>query len=147
MSLTTLSGVVTGIRHSTETRGHVGRNGGNIQTGQVLAFRIGDQSAQIKLKDVPDIRDGERVTLAGRHRNGSFQALALRNDQTRAVYGTPAMPGYILGGLMVLLGVPLLFIVVGVLFLGAGGYTLYQAYGYDKAAGMLRDQNRAGAPR
>lgn len=138
MTLTTLSGVATGIRHSTETRGHVGRNGGNIQTGQVLAFRIGDHSAQIKLKDVPDVRDGDRVTLAGQLKNGTFHALALRNDQTRAVYSNPAMPGYIMGGLMVALGVPLLFILVGVLFIGFGGYTLYQANSYSKAAGMLR---------
>ena len=143
MSLTTLSGVVTGIRHSTETVGHVGKNGGHIHTGQVLAFRVDDHPAQLKLKDMPDIREGERVTLAGRQKNGTFQALALRNDQTRAVYATPAAAGYVMGGLMVALGVPLLFVLVGVLFIGFGGYTLYQAHNYSKAAGMLRGQNHA----
>jgi len=138
MSLATLSGVVTGIRHSTETVGHVGKGGGQIHTGQVLTFRIDDQPAQIKLKDMPDIREGERVTLAGRLKNGTFQALALRNDQTRAIYAMPAVAGYVMGGLMVALGIPLLFILVGVLFIGFGGYTLYQAHNYAKAASMLR---------
>ncbi len=137
MSLTTLSGVVSGIRHSTETEGHIGKGGGNVRTGQVLAFRIGDTSAQIKLKDVPDIRDGEQVTLAGHMKNGAFRALAIRNDTTRAVYGTAPMPGYILGGLMVLVGIPLLLVIIGVVFIGVGGYTLYQAHNYATANKML----------
>ncbi len=37
MGLTTLSGAVSGIRHSTETRGTVGRNGGSVKTGQVFS--------------------------------------------------------------------------------------------------------------
>jgi len=30
MALTTLSGTVSGIRHSSETSGHIGKNGGNV---------------------------------------------------------------------------------------------------------------------
>ncbi len=137
MSMTTLTGTVSGIRHSTETVGHIGKNGGSIQSGQVLSFRVDGRSAQIKLKDMPDVDEGDRVTLAGRMKNGSFRALALRNDQTSAVYSTAPLPGYVMGVLMVLLGLPLLFVLVGVVFLGIGGYTLYQAYEYDQAAKML----------
>lgn len=46
----------------------------------------------------------------------------MRNDRTRAIYATPAMPGYIMGGLMTAVGLPLLFILVGVFFIGFGGY-------------------------
>lgn len=138
MSLSTLSGVVTGLRHSTETVGQIGRNSGSVSTGQVLAFRIDERSAQIKLKDMPDIRDGERVTLAGRLKNGTFHALALRNDQTGAVYSTSPTPGYVIGGLLVLVGIPLLALLVGVLFIGFGGFTLYQAYNYAQAAKLLK---------
>lgn len=106
--------------HQTTTGGYVG----NIQTGQVLAFCIGDHSVQIKLRDVPDVRDGDRVTLAGKLKDGTFLTLALCNDQIRAVYSYPATPGYIMRCLMVALGVPLLFILVGVLFIGFGGFTL-----------------------
>jgi hypothetical protein len=138
MSLITLSGPISGIRHSTETQGQIGKNGGSVQTGQVVAFRIDDRSAQIRLKDMPDIRDGDHVTLAGREKNGIFQALALRNDSTRAIYSTSAMPGYVMGGLMVAVGIPLTLLLVGVLFLGFGGFTLYQAYNYDQAAKLLQ---------
>ncbi len=138
MALTTLSGTVTGIRHSTETVGQIGKNGGSVQTGQVMAFRVDERSAQIKLKDMPDLRDGERVTLAGRAKNGTFRALALRNDQTRAVYATAAWPGYVMGGIMVALGIPLSLMIIGLPFLLVGLYTLYQAYNYAQAEKMLQ---------
>ena len=138
MGLTTLSGAVSGIRHSTETRGTVGRNGGSVKTGQVIAFRVGERSAQIKLADVPDIRDGDEVTLAGREKNGVFKALALRNDKTRAVYSIPTTVGYLMGALLVALGIMTLFILVGVVFIAGGLWTLYEAYTYTRAANMLR---------
>jgi len=138
MALATLTGPVSGIRHSTETRGTVGRNGGSVNTGQVIAFRVGERSAQIKLPDVPDLRDGDQVTLAGSEKNGVFRALALRNDQTRAVYSIPTTIGYLMGGLLCLVGVMLLVFIVGILFIGAGAWTLYEAYNYTRAANMLK---------
>ena len=138
MALTTLSGAVSGIRHSTETRGTVGRNGGSVKTGQVIAFRVGDRSAQIKLAEVPDIRDGDQVTLAGREKNGVFRALALRNDKTGAVYSIPATIGYIMGALLIAVGVMTLFLLVGVIFIAGGAWTIYEAYTYTHAASMLR---------
>lgn len=138
MGLTTLSGAVSGIRHSTETRGTVGRNGGSVKTGQVIAFRVGERSAQIKLADVPDIRDGDEVTLAGREKSGVFKALALRNDKTRAVYSIPTTVGYLMGGALIAVGVMTLFILIGVVFIAGGLWTLYEAYNYTQAANMLR---------
>ncbi|MCW5654861.1 hypothetical protein [Hydrogenophaga sp.] len=138
MPLTTLSGVITGIRHSTETVGQIGKNGGSVQTGQVLAFRVDDRSARIKLKDMPDVRDDDRVTLAGRVKNGTFHALAMRNDQTRAVFATAAWPGYVMGGIMVALGIPLSLMIIGLPFLVVGIYTLYQAVQYTQAARLLQ---------
>jgi len=138
MALTTLSGAVSGIRHSTETRGTVGRNGGSVKTGQVIAFRVGDRSAQIKLAEVPDIRDGDQVTLAGREKNGVFRALALRNDKTGAVYSIPATIGYIMGALLIAVGVMTLFLLVGVIFIAGGAWTISEAYTYTQAASMLR---------
>lgn len=138
MSLTTMTGVVSGIRHAPVTEGHIGKNGGSVRTGHALAFRVDDRSVQIKLPVMPDVQDGETVTLAGQLKNGTFQALALRNDRTRAIYATPAMPGYIMGGLMTAVGFPLLFILVGVFFIGFGGYTLWQAHNYAQAAKLLQ---------
>ncbi|WP_188238005.1 hypothetical protein [Sphingopyxis sp. LK2115] len=138
MGLTTLSGAVSGIRHSTETRGTVGRNGGSVKTGQVIAFRVGERSAQIKLADVPDIRDGDEVTLAGREKNGVFKALALRNDKTRAVYSIPTTVGYLMGVTLIALGVMTLIFLIGVVFIAGGLWTLYEAYSYTQAANMLR---------
>ncbi|NIM43967.1 MAG: hypothetical protein GTN84_22250 [Hydrogenophaga sp.] len=138
MSLTTLSGTVSGIRHSSETSGHIGKNGGNVHTKQVIAFRVDGQPAEIKLMNMPDVQDGERVTLAGRMKNGSFRALAMRNDQTRAIYGMPTTMAYVFGALLVLVGLPLLLVLVGVLFIGAGAWTLYEAWLHTQAANLLR---------
>ncbi|MBN8829508.1 MAG: hypothetical protein J0G94_02500 [Sphingomonadales bacterium] len=137
MSLTTMTGVVSGIRHAPVTEGHIGKNGGSVRTGHALAFRVDHRSVQIKLPNMPDVQDGETVTLAGRVKNGTFQALALRNDRTRAIYATPAMPGYVMGCLMTAAGFPLLFILVGVFFIGFGGYTLWQAHNYAQATKLL----------
>lgn len=138
MALTTLSGAISGIRHSTETRGTVGRDGGSVRTGQVMAFRVGERSAQIKLAEVPDVRDGDQVTLAGREKNGVFKALALRNDKTGAVYSIPALIGYIMGALLVIVGAMTLFILVGAIFIAGGLWTLYEAHTYTQAASMLK---------
>lgn len=138
MGLTTLSGEVSGIRHSTETRGTVGRDGGSVKTGQIIAFRVGDRSAQIKLADVPDIRDGDQVTLAGHDKNGVFRALAMRNDKTRAIYAMPTLVGYLMGGTLIALGVMTLVILIGVVFIAGGLWTLYEAYTYTRAANMLK---------
>jgi hypothetical protein len=138
MAIATLTGAVSGIRHSTETRGTVGRNGGSVKTGQVIAFRVDDRSAQIKLADVPDIRDGDQVTLAGGDKNGVFKALALRNDKTGAVYSIPTTVGYLMGATLIALGVMTLFILIGVVFIAGGAWTLYEAYNYTRAANMLK---------
>jgi len=138
MALTLLSGAVSGVRHSTETRGTVGRNGGSVKTGQVIAMRVGERSAQIKLADVPDLRDGDEVTLAGRDAGGVFKALALRNDRTGAVYSLPTTVGYLMGATLVALGVMTLFILIGVVFIAGGLWTLYEAYTYTRAANLLK---------
>lgn len=138
MSLTTLTGTVSGIRHAAITQGQLGKSGGSIRTGHALSFRVGDRSIQLKLPELPDVQDGEEVTLAGKIKNGTFHALAMRHNRTGAIYATPAMPGYIMGGIMTAVGIPLLFILVGVFFIGFGGYTLYQAHNYAQAAKMLQ---------
>jgi hypothetical protein len=138
MGLSLLSGAVSGVRLSTDTRGTVGRNGGSVKTGQVVALRVGERSAQIKLADVPDLRDGDEVTLAGREASGVFKALALRNDRTGAIYSLPTTVGYLLGLTLVALGVMTLFILVGVVFIAGGLWTLYEAYTHTRAASMLK---------
>lgn len=138
MALTTLSGTISNIRHSTETSGQVGRQGGAVGTAQVLAFRVDNTSAQIKLKGVPDIQDGDPVTLAGSVKNGTFVALAMRNDKTNAVYTLPAAIGFFLGGMLILLGILTLACLVGIVFIGAGIYTLWEASNYQTAANLLK---------
>jgi len=87
---------------------------------------------------VPDIRDGDVVTLAGREKNGVFKALALRNDKTRAVYSIPTTVGYLMGATLLALGVMTLVFLIGVVFIAGGLWTLYEAYNHTRAANMLR---------
>jgi hypothetical protein len=138
MALTTLTGTVSGIRHSTEMRGTMNRDSGSVKTAQVISFRVGDRSAQIKLPDVPDIRDGDQVTLAGEDKNGIFKAYALRNDQTRAIYSVPTTAGTIMGWLMIAVGVLLLVFIIGAVFIGIGVWTLREVRNHAQAAAMLR---------
>jgi hypothetical protein len=137
MAMVTRSGAATGLVRSSQTEGAVGRNGGSVRTAQVLTFRLDGKVVETRLPSQPSIDEGESVTVAGQEKNGVFRALALRNDATGAVYAIPSLPGFVMGGLMIALGVPLLFIVVGVLFLGFGGWTVYQAWRYRQAAQLL----------
>jgi hypothetical protein len=137
MGMVTRTGAATGLVRSSQTEGAVGRNGGSVRTAQVLTFRLDGKVVETKLPTQPSIDEGESVTVAGREKNGVFRALALRNDATGAVYAIPSTSGFVMGGVLIVLGVPLLFIVVGVLFMGIGAWTFYQAWTYRQAAQLL----------
>jgi hypothetical protein len=49
----------------------------------------------------------------------------------------PTTLAYVFGALLVLVGLPLLLVVVGVLFIGAGAWTLYEAWTHTQAAKLL----------
>lgn len=138
MALSKISGAVSGLRQSSETTGHMGPKSGAVFTAQLLTLRVGGKPVEIKLPSIPSLEDGEQVTAVGREKAGTLRALALRNDATGAVYTQPTIPSYITGVLLLILGIPLSFVIVGLPFLAFGIVNLYQAYSRTQAANLLR---------
>ncbi len=128
MPQTVLRGTLNQHHHSSETSGAIGKNGGNVHTKAVLTMRVDTKPAQIKLPNAPSLNDGEKVTLVGKDKQGTFIARAMRNDTTGAIYQVPTIPYFIMGGLFILLGLMTLIFVVGIVFLPVGAYNLYLGY-------------------
>lgn len=125
-----ISGKVSMLQFSSETTGQFsgsgGRVSGNIHTKQVITFRVDGRPAQIKLPGQPSLTEGDSVVLAGSVKNGTFYARAMRNDSTGAIDHQPTTGLIALGAIMIALGVVLLIVLVGVLFIAFGGWNVYQ---------------------
>lgn len=142
MSLIKLSGTVSTLQHSTETEGTItgGRNRvqGRVSSKQVITFRVGDKPVQMKLESATSVTEGDKVTLIGVEKRGTFIARAMRNETTGAIDSLPAWKSYLLGGLFTVLSLPMLYILIGIPFLIIGIYTLYQGYLTTNAVGQLK---------
>lgn len=138
MALSTLSGIASHLQRGSETVGHMGRDGGSMHTKQLISLRVNGRPAEIKLVSLPALEDGEAVTLAGREKGGVFQALAMRNDATGAIYTLPTLATWLFGAVALMLGLLLLVVLVGVVFIGVGLAALYVAYQHQQALALLR---------
>lgn len=138
----TLSGAVSNLQFSSETSGQIqgshGRVSGSMHTKQVVTFRVDGKPAQIKLLGQPSLNDGDVVVLSGKEKNGTFHARAMRNETTGAIDHRPATPSLVLGGLFVLIGLPLSMIIVGLPFVAVGAYNIYDGLQTRKAIAAAR---------
>ncbi len=146
MPQATLSGVLSQVHHSSETSGAIGKSGGQVHTKQVLTLRVDGKPAQIKLPSAPSLSEGERVTLIGHEKQGTFIGRAMRNDSTGAIYSPPTAPYFIMGALFIIVGVLTLMFVVGIIFIGVGAYNLYLGYLNTQAVGALSALARPASP-
>jgi hypothetical protein len=145
--VSTLSGVVSNLQFSSETSGQVhgsqGRVTGSMHTKQVVTFRVDGRAAQIKLLGQPSINDGDVVVITGKEKNGTFHARAMRNETTGAIDHRPANPSIILGGLFLVIGLPLSMIIIGLPFVGLGAYNIYDGLQTRQAIAAARTAPKA----
>jgi hypothetical protein len=145
--VSTLSGVVSNLQFSSETSGQIqgshGRVSGNVHTKQVVTFRVDGRPAQIKLLGQPSLNDGDVVVLTGKEKNGTFHARAMRNETTGAIDHRPANPSIILGGLFLVIGLPLSAIIIGLPFVGLGAYNIYDGLQTRQAIAAARTAPKA----
>lgn len=120
MRVLTLQGRISQVQHATETSGAIVRGSGQIQSSNAWSFRVDKRAVVFKSKGGASLSDGDLVTVAGKDAKGTFNAMALRNDTTGAAHNAPAMLLMVLGGLLTLLGLPLLVFFVGLLIVPFG---------------------------
>lgn len=138
----TLSGPVSNLQFSSETSGQIqgshGRVSGNVHTKQVVTFRVDGKPAQIKLLGQPSLNEGDVVVLSGKQKNGTFHARAMRNETTGAIDHRPATPSLVLGGLFLVIGLPLSMVIIGLPFVAVGAYNIYDGLQTRKAIEAAR---------
>jgi hypothetical protein len=137
-----LTGTVSSVRHATETSGAIsgsgGRVSGSVNTRHVCTLRVADVPARIKLPGATNLNDGDVVTLAGDRKADGFQGYALRNETTGTLHSYATWPGYLAGGLAVLLGIPFSLILIGIPILILGVVFLWLSVRQTRALSLLR---------
>ena len=133
MPLTTIAGVVSGIRHSVSDA----KFGEIAGTHQLVVFRLDNQSAQIRNKLLPDLQEGDRLTLAGREEKGSFNVFAFRNEATGTIWSIPATPLLLFGWFLIVVGLLLTIVLIGLLFIPIGIIYAHRGSQLSNAAKML----------
>lgn len=83
------------------------------------------------------------MAVAGSEKNGTFEAVAMRNLTTGALYAPPTMAALVLAAVLILFGIPLIaFLGMGLLFVGYGGVVIYKALQVRTAVSMLQQESR-----
>ncbi|MBI1366657.1 MAG: hypothetical protein GC153_11970 [Alphaproteobacteria bacterium] len=101
-------------------------------------MRIDGEPVQFRTRSLPSVNDGDEVAAAGASKNGTLDALAMRNVTTGASYFPPTLTPMILGGVLVVIGIPLIPLLgIGLFFAGFGGWALFKAYNVRKAIKAL----------
>jgi hypothetical protein len=94
MSMTVISGVVTGYRERADTSvTHTVNQNPNmsstvhVETKRTASFRIGNRA--VFMNTAPNLMDGDLVTAAGKQTSGEFKVVAVRNETTSMIYWEP----------------------------------------------------------
>lgn len=121
-----LSGQVSHVATTATVHGSVKRGKGNVSTSHKTDFRVDGKAASFRA--AVNIADGDRVTLVGKTKGGEMCARALRNEQTGVIYSGMTTAAYILGTILIVLGIPLSFIFIGVPLVAVGAWLIFEGY-------------------
>jgi hypothetical protein len=77
---------------------------GAVVVNQLSGFRVDNKPVVYSGRDFPSIHEGDEVVAAGDNKNGTLQAIALRNVTTGATYGPPLVGPMILTGVLAFIG-------------------------------------------
>lgn len=138
MKMDILQGQISHVSSGFETFGRADRGTGVSHTN-TWTFRVDNKPVSFKTKQNLSFSDGDLVTAVGGERNGTFHVTCLRNDTTGAVFEPTATVAYIIGGLMILLGIITLVIIIGFIFIALGAFFLWAGYKGSQAVTILRN--------
>jgi hypothetical protein len=140
MKLQVVSGNATDVsRGSDYSYAATAHHGPVAIKNQLVSMRLDDKPVLFRTRTLPSISDGDRVAAAGSEKDGTLDALAVRNLTTNSLYYAPTTTGLILAGLLIVIGIPLIaFLGIGLLFVGVGGWFIWKALRVRKAVGLLR---------
>jgi hypothetical protein len=142
MVFTILAGQVSGADHSTEISSTGLGNQQVIQTDHLYSFRVNNRAALYKSRQGASFAEGDELTASGFDRNGTFLIIACRNETSGAVYLAPARSFRNWGIIAILVGIPLIYIVIGFAVILGGLYWLFIGRRMSKANKLLESTPR-----
>ncbi len=148
--LTACSGRATNINFGSDIAYEGGGQYGAIATKiQVLSMRVDGKPVLFKSKTLPSVSEGDQVAAAGADKNGTLEALALRNLTSGGFYYPPAGPMAIaIGVVAIVVGIPLIAACgIGLVSIGGGAFLIYRIYRHRAAIALVELQSAAGAVR
>lgn len=113
---------------------------------QLVSMRLDNRPVLFRSRTLPSISEGDQIAAAGAEKNGTLEALALRNLTTGASYHPPTTMFMAGSALLIVLGVPLIPVLgIGLLFVGLGVWFLMRAFRVRSAVAMLHGQTATSA--
>lgn len=144
MDMKIVSGSVSNVsRGSDYSYAATAQHGPVAIKNQLVSMRIDNKPVLFRTRTLPSITDGDQVTAVGVDKNGTIEALAIRNNTTNSSYHPPTNMVMLGAALLIVLGIPLVaFLGLGLLFIGFGGWVLWRALRVRKAVAMLNSVAR-----
>jgi len=138
MTLQSLSGTATHVTLGS----HVGyaptaQYGPMAVKLQLVTFRLNGRPVRIKIHESASITEGDQLMAAGDEKQGTLEALAVKNLTTGAIHHNPyKLPLY--GGIAALVvSIPLIFALVGLLLAPIAGWVAWRGLRIKNAVDMV----------
>jgi hypothetical protein len=138
MPLESLSGIATNVNLGSQLAYAPTAQYGPVGVQLHLAnFRLNNRPVRFKVTDSASISEGDKVVVAGTSKQGTLEALALRNLTTGAIHHNPyKFPLY--GGIFALvLSIPMLFVLIGFLLAPIAGWVIWRGLQIKNAVEMV----------
>jgi hypothetical protein len=140
MSLIVLSGVASNVTLGSDYSYMATAQHGPVAIkNQIVSMRLDNKPVLFRTRTLPSISDGDQVSAAGNMKNGTLEAVALRNLTTGSAYHPPTNMVMVGAGALIILGIPLIaFLGFGLFFVGGGVWVLMKALNIRKAVAQLQ---------
>ena len=138
MPLQTLSGTATNVNLGSQLAYAPTAQYGPVGVQQHLAnFRINNRPVRFKVTDSASISEGDQVVVAGNPKQGTLEALALRNLTTGAIHHNPYKFPLYGGGAALICSLPLIFVLVGLLMAPIAAWVVWRALQIKNAVALV----------
>jgi hypothetical protein len=137
MPLQIVSGTATNVNLGSQLAYAPTAKYGPVAVQQHLVnFRLNGRPVRIKVTDSASISEGDRLVAAGKEKQGTLEALAVKNVTTGAIHHNPyQMP--LIGGIVALvISIPLMFMLIGIPLAAIAAWVIYRSLQIKNAVRM-----------
>ena len=138
MPLESLSGTATNVNLGSQLAYAPTAQYGPVGVQQHLVnFRINNRPIRFKVTDSASISEGDQVVVAGNSKQGTLEALALRNVTTGAIHHNPYKFPLYAGVVVFIVSIPLIFALVGLLMAPIAAWVAWRGLQIKNAVAMV----------